>query len=179
VSAALLMAKLSGEMRYALASEATPAAAVQRVNAAFSHSRWEDRFVTLVLALVDPNRHEVTIVNAGHMPPLVRRAGGQVEELGAEVAGVPLGVEPTFAFEQSCEGLSPGDLVVMFTDGISEAMNTGGDLYGVERLRRRLATQAPGGVAQCARGILDDVKHFVGEHDQSDDMCLTCFMRLA
>lgn len=178
VAAALLMAKLSGEMRYALASETNPAAAVQRVNAAFSHSRWEDRFVTLVLVLVDPQNHQMSVVNAGHMPPLVRRSDGSVEELGGSVAGVPLGVDPTFAYEQASGELAPGDLVVMFTDGISEAMNGKGELFGIERLRKRL--QGPSkGVAQYARGLLDDVKRFVGDRDQSDDICLTCFVRLA
>jgi serine phosphatase RsbU (regulator of sigma subunit) len=177
VAAALLMAKLSGEMRYALASEATPAAAVQRVNAAFSHSRWEDRFVTLVLVIVDPQDHKLTVVNAGHMPPLVRRADGRVEELGASIAGVPMGVDSTFTYEQTCADLITGDLVVMFTDGISEAMNGKGELYGIERLRKRL--EAPSaGVAQYARNLLDDVKRFVGDRDQNDDICLTCFVRL-
>ena len=73
ISASLLMAKLSAETRYCLASEPSPAAAVGRLNRAFCDSGWEDRFVTMVLAVLDPRRHEVTVVNAGHLPPLLRR----------------------------------------------------------------------------------------------------------
>jgi len=76
VSASLLMAKLSSEARYCLVSEATPAAAVSRLNGIFCGSRWEDRFVTLVLTVLDPARHEVCLVNAGHMPPLLRHGSG-------------------------------------------------------------------------------------------------------
>ena len=77
VSAALLMAKLSGEVRYCLASEPTPAAAVSRINASFSRSGWQDRFVTFVLAVLDPASSELTVVNAGHMAPLLRQLAGR------------------------------------------------------------------------------------------------------
>ena len=80
------MAKLSGEVRYCLASEPTAAAAMNRINASFSRSGWDDRFVTFVLAVLDPKRHEVTLVNAGHMPPLLRHGEGQVEGVQAELA---------------------------------------------------------------------------------------------
>ena len=93
ISASLLMAKLSSEARYCLASEPTPAEAVAKLNRAFCSSGWEDRFVTLVLAVLDPLRHEATIVNAGHLPPLLRRGTGAVEPVGEEIAQLPLGVE--------------------------------------------------------------------------------------
>ena len=72
IPASLLMARLSADTRYCLASEATPAEAVARLNRVFCDAGWEDRFVTLVLAVLDPARHEVTLVNAGHLPPLLR-----------------------------------------------------------------------------------------------------------
>ena len=79
ISASLLMAKLSAETRYCLASEPDPAQAVGRLNRAFCSSLWEDRFVTMVAAVLDPRRHEATIVNAGHLPPYLRRRDGRVE----------------------------------------------------------------------------------------------------
>jgi hypothetical protein len=78
VSAALLMAKLAGDVRFCLASERDHAEAVRRINAMFASSNWEDRFVTFVLAVLDPTAQEVTIVNAGNMPPLLRHSGGRV-----------------------------------------------------------------------------------------------------
>jgi serine phosphatase RsbU (regulator of sigma subunit) len=176
VSAALLMAKLSGEVRYCLASEPSPAAAVSRINASFSGSGWQDRFVTFVLALLDVEKNELTLVNAGHMPPLLRYGRGKVEPIGADQAGLPLGVDATFQYEQYTRSLMPGDFLTLFTDGISEAMNGAGELYGLDRLRNQLATDTMP-VSGLGRLILDDVKRFVGGRAQSDDMCLACFGR--
>ncbi|HEY1786289.1 MAG TPA: GAF domain-containing SpoIIE family protein phosphatase, partial [Pirellulales bacterium] len=177
VSAALLMAKLSGEVRYCLASERTPAAALNRINAAFSRAGWDDRFVSFILAVLDRSRHEVTIVNAGHMPPLLRHSGGQVESVGDAEAGWLLGIDADFAYQQCSRPLAVGDSLTMFTDGISEAMNASGELYGLERLRAQIAAEGTG-VSGVGRQILDDVRRFVGGRAQSDDMCLVSFGRL-
>ena len=69
-----------------------PAKAVQQINEGFAHRDWQDRFVTMIAAVVNPRTNELTIVNAGHMAPLLRRSGGSVEEIGEEAAGLPLGV---------------------------------------------------------------------------------------
>jgi len=176
VSAALLMAKLSGDVRYCLAAEPTPAEAMNRINVGFSRSGWDDRFVTFVLVVLDPKRHEVTIVNAGHMPPLLRHGEGQVEGVGAAEAGLPLGVDADSQYLQYTRRLEPGDFLTIFTDGISEAMNTDGELYGLFRLREQIGAKVSS-VAALGRHILDDVKCFVGGRPQSDDMCLACFGR--
>jgi serine phosphatase RsbU (regulator of sigma subunit) len=176
VSAALLMAKLSGEVRYCLASERTPAGALNRINASFCRSGWDDRFVTFVLAVLDLKTHEVTVVNAGHMPPLVRHAGGQVMTIGSAEAGLPLGVDADHEYQQCSRSLAPGDFITIFTDGISEAMNSANELYGLERLREQVGAKTAS-VEGLGRHILDDVKRFVGGRKQSDDMCLTCFGR--
>jgi serine phosphatase RsbU (regulator of sigma subunit)/pSer/pThr/pTyr-binding forkhead associated (FHA) protein len=176
IPAALLMAKVSADARYSLASERTAAAAVSRLNQSFARRGWEDRFVTLVLGLIDPTRHTVTVVNAGHMAPYLRDAGGKVREIGEEQAGVPLGVDAEFLYDEfTCE-LAPGESLTMFTDGISEAMNSKQDLYGLERIKEQV-TKGTGNVAKLGQLILDDVKRFVGEQPQSDDMCLLCFGR--
>jgi serine phosphatase RsbU (regulator of sigma subunit) len=177
VSAALLMAKLSGEVRYCLASEPTPADAVSRINASFSRSGWQDRFVTFILAVLDARTSELTLVNAGHMAPLLRHSqGGVVEEIGDDLAGLPLGVDPDYQYEQYSCAIAPGDFLALFTDGISEAMNLDNELYGLERLRK-LLSQPSASVDALGRDILDDVKRFVGGRPQSDDMCLACFGR--
>ncbi len=176
VSAALVMAKFSAEVRYCLASESSAAAAVNRINHSFCNSGWEDRFVTMVMALVDPQREEATIVNAGHMPPMLRRGAGHVESVGGDQAGVPLGVDADCQYAASTVKLNPGDFMTLFTDGISEAMNSENQLYGLERLENQVGAET-GGVATLGRHILDDVKKFVGGRPQSDDMCLLCFGR--
>ncbi|HEX3869840.1 MAG TPA: SpoIIE family protein phosphatase [Pirellulales bacterium] len=178
VSAALLMAKLSSEARYCLVSEADPASAMNRLNAIFGRGGWEDRFVTTVMAVIDLVNHTVTLANAGHMAPLLRRKNGKVEDIGDETAGVPLGVDSDYCYGQSQCTLKPGDLMVVYTDGVSEAMGDKGALFGLERIRAQVAGASSTPATVGAR-VLDDVRRFVGAHTQSDDMCLICFGRPA
>lgn len=176
ISAALLTAKLSAEARYHLASESTLAAALRRMNAAFCSSSWEDRFVTLILAVVEPRTHEVTLANAGHMAPLLRRASGKVDAVGEECAGLPIGIDADYEYEEFRMTLEPGETLTLFTDGFSEAMNQANDLYGIERMQEQLACDESCSGKLGSR-LLDDVKRFVGGRAQSDDMCLICFGR--
>ena len=176
ISASLLMAKLSAETRYCLASDSDPAQAIGRLNRAFCDSAWEDRFVTMVLAVLDPRRHEVTIVNAGHLPPLWRYGPNGVELVAEAQAGLPLGVERDVDYAPCGLPLSPGDSLVLYTDGITEAMNADDELYGFGRLMALLSSDVDR-VGALGDRILADVKRFVGARSQSDDMCLTCFGR--
>ncbi len=177
ISASLLMAKLSAETRYCLASEPSPAAAIERLNRAFCESGWEDRFVTMVLAVLDPRRHEVTVVNAGHLPPLLRRSAAAVEAVGEAESRLPLGVDHDVEYVAHILPLAPGESLVLYTDGITEAMNAKDELYGSQRLLAMLGSDVDR-VGSLGRRILDDVKRFVGARPQSDDMCLTCFGRV-
>ena len=79
-------------------------------------------------------------------------------------------------YDQFSLNLKPGESLTLFTDGFSEAMNVKNDLYGLARLRERLAAPCKG-VQQLGALLLADVKTFVGQHSQSDDMCLLCFGR--
>jgi len=178
ISAALLMAKISALARYLLASERNPALALMRLNASFSRSGWEDRFVTLVLCVIDLDKHEVTIVNAGHTPPLLRHADGSVEDAGESESGVPLGVDGGFEYSYSVVPLLPGDSMTAFADGISEAMNDKEQLYGTDKIREQLRLVRSSAPAVLGNAILDDVKRFIGEHPQLDGMCIVCFGRL-
>jgi len=176
ISASLLMAKLSSETRYCLASEPTPAQAIARLNREFCESGWEDRFVTLAVAVLDPWRHEVTVVNAGHPRPLLRREVGVVEPVAETQTRLPLGVDPNVEYAQCTLPIAPGESLTLYTDGITEAMNANDDLYGGERLLAQLNGEVDS-IRQLGRRILNDVKRFVGARSQSDDMCLTCFGR--
>ena len=177
ISASLLMAKLSAETRYCLASETELPQAMARLNRAFCDSGWEDRFVTIVLAVLDPRRHEVTMANAGHLPPLWRHAAGGIEPVGLAESGLPLGVDRNAEYAPFALSFAPGDSLILYTDGITEALSAGGELYGGGRLLASLGANA-NRVGLLGRRILDDVKRFVGSRPQSDDMCLACFGRL-
>jgi serine phosphatase RsbU (regulator of sigma subunit) len=176
VAAALVMSKLSAEVRYSIASEPTAAKAVDQINNSFCHSGWEDRFATFVLALLDPREHKVTIVNAGHMPPLLRRSPGHVEEVAPEISGLPLGIAEGSSYDSREISLGPGEMVTMFTDGISEALNPANELYTIDRLQEQLGGAADN-TAKLGRTILDDVKRHASGRAQSDDMCLVVFGR--
>jgi serine phosphatase RsbU (regulator of sigma subunit) len=175
VSAALVMARLSAEVRYWLASEPVPAKAVDRINESFCQAGWEDRFVTFVLALLDPRTNRVTIVNAGHMPPFVRHGPNVVETVAPEISGMPLGVaDVPYDFAELI--LSPGEIITVFTDGISEALNPQNELYTLDRLQQQLGLAAES-TTTLGRAVLDDVKRHVAGRSQSDDMCLVIFGR--
>ncbi|MCA9229645.1 MAG: SpoIIE family protein phosphatase [Planctomycetales bacterium] len=176
VSAAILMAKLSSDVRFWLARESDTAKAMGNINAAFSRHDWDDRFVTMVVAVVDPADHMLTLVNAGHMPPLLRNAAGEVMEIGGEEAGLPIGVLDDYQYEAYTHPLEPGDFITVFTDGFSEAMNSKRELYGLERLIEVVGHKEVG-FEDLSQHVLDDVRKFAGDFPQSDDMCLVCFGR--
>jgi phosphoserine phosphatase RsbU/P len=176
ISASLLMAKLSAEARFCLASEPTPAAAVTKLNKVFCGNVWEDRFVTLVLAVIDPVRQVAMIVNAGHLPPLLRCGKDSVQPVGEEITHLPLGVDAETIYEQYAIPLQPGDSLTLYTDGITEAMNAQDELYSLTRLKSQLACDLDR-VSLLGRRILDDVRKFVGTRQQSDDMCMVCLGR--
>lgn len=176
VSAAILMARLSSDVRFCLATEPDIARAIMRINYLFSQQDWEDRFVTMILAVVDPRTHEMTMANAGHMAPLLRSVDGKVVELAEEIAGLPLGVYEDYEYESITRTIEPGEFLTFFTDGFSEAMNADRELYGLERLTEAVGS-AGLGVGELGQHILSDVREFVDGFAQSDDMCLACFGR--
>ena len=176
IAAALLMAKLSAEVRIALVGWARPAEAVIQLNTRLASESVSDRFVTLVLAVLDPGGHVVTVVNAGHMSPMIRRGSEQVEEIGDEEAGVPLAIDDSFEYEQASTSLEPGDFLTIYTDGINEAMDEAGNQFGVDRIREHVALAADGPESLGLR-VVEDVRRFVGNQPQNDDMCLVCFGR--
>ncbi len=176
IPASLLMARLSADVRYCLASEPSPAEAVAHLNRVFFSAGWEDRFVTLVLAVLDPLRNELTLVDAGHPPAYLQHAGKVCEAVDDASVRLPLGVMDNAEYVQVTHPMAPGDRLVLYTDGISEAMNEDNELYGLQRLYEQVA--GPGAsVLIYAQGILGNVKQFVGKRAQSDDMCLVCLGR--
>lgn len=179
IPAALLMAKVASEAKFYLATVPNPAHAIMHLNNSFCALGFDDKFCTFVLQLIDPQEHTVTIVNAGHMPPMVRKADGTVLEVGEAEAGTPLGVAPDFEYELFRYQMEPGDSMTSFTDGISEAMNAAGQLYDIPRIREQLLSAKPESMEQMGQQILADVRKFVAGYKQSDDMCLVCFGRKA
>jgi phosphoserine phosphatase RsbU/P len=177
VSAALVMAALSADVRYCLASERDLAKAVSLINESFLRGGWDDRFASMVVAVLDPRTHHVTLVSAGHLPVFLREASGRVQMVGTDLGCLPLGLDATRGYE-ACElDLAAGSTLVFYTDGISEAMDHEQRLYGLERLEKVL-TERGGGAGELGRRLLADVERHAAGQIRSDDMCLMCVGRL-
>ncbi|MFM7207020.1 MAG: SpoIIE family protein phosphatase [Planctomycetaceae bacterium] len=177
VSAALLMAALSADVRYCLASEPDLGAAVATINESFLRGGWDDRFATLVVAVLDPRRHVATVCNAGHLPGFLRHPDGHVTAVADDLGGLPLGMAGPGATFRTCEvSLPPGATLVLVTDGISEALDHLQECYGFGRLEA--AIEGGGTAADTGRRILADVARHASAEPQSDDICLICIARL-
>ncbi len=174
IPAALLMARLYSATRYHLLNQPDLGLALQDLNRDISTSGLGHRFVTCALAVIDPATRQVTLANAGHLPPLIRHADGSITEVVSEHSGMPLGIVPEQEFGQQTHQLSGGDTWLMFTDGVTEAMNEDSEIFGTGRLKDSLA-RASKELEPLIQTIVDDVENHCGERDQSDDMCLTGF----
>lgn len=177
VPAALLMARLHASARYHLLSAATAADALTSLNQEIMSSGLGFRFITLAIAILNPQKHELDIANAGHLPPLVRSADRQVISVGQAESGMPLGVSANQSFRQLVVPLQPDDTVLFFTDGVTEAMSPAMQLYGRNRLSETMAL-GPLEVGKLVPAIIDDVEKFFDSVTQRDDLCTVALRRL-
>ena len=175
VAAAMLMAKLSAEARYCLASEQTPAVAVTKLNHRLCQLNL-NRFVTFILVVIDPATDEATIVNAGHMSPMYRRIDGTVEEPGQDEAGIPLGIMDDVEYKQASITLQPDELLTLYTDGLDEAANPTGEQYTIERIRDRIK-ESDGTPDGTGEALIADIRDHIIGRPQDDDMCLVVLRR--
>jgi serine phosphatase RsbU (regulator of sigma subunit)/pSer/pThr/pTyr-binding forkhead associated (FHA) protein len=176
VAAALMMAKFSGDTRYCILTEDGPAPAATRLNNLLCAAGIEDKFITLSLGVLDAPSRKLTLASAGHTPVLIRRADGRVEEVGQEFSGVPLGIMEDSVYEHAEVQLNVGDVVVIYSDGVTDARSLAEELYDSQnnhRLLRRVAMSS-GGPAAVGRSILQDIREFSAERSQADDITLVC-----
>jgi serine phosphatase RsbU (regulator of sigma subunit) len=185
VPAALLMAKLSAEARYCMLAHEDPAQAVTALNEILLQFNTMDRFVTLVATLLDRSRHTVTVVNAGHMPPLVfRRAALALEEaVPQSLGGLPLGVIEGQTYAACQIELQPGDSLVLYTDGVTDALDVKGEPFGPEGVRRAVLDDSALAAAQyrpeqVGKQVIEAVRRHAAGRPQNDDIALVTFGRL-
>ena len=116
----------------------------------------------------------MTIVNAGHMPPILRRGNGEIEQLAIEEAGLPLGILEDFEYESIEIDISAGDVIVLYTDGINEAMDADGEQLGTDAMIKEMQasqTKTPETIGDL---ICQTVSRHVGRTPAIDDMCIVC-----
>ncbi len=147
VPAALLMAKISADARFCSLTESSVADLVFRLNELMQEAGMLDRFVTLSAMLLNPNDHTVTIASAGHNPPIIfRQADNTYQEATTrDMAGFPLGVADGIPYESVTLTLEPGDCIVQYTDGVSEARSRDDKDFGNENIFVALKVRAADG----------------------------------
>ncbi len=169
MSAALLMSNLQATAKAYATSESSPKGLCGKVNRAICNSITSEKFITFFYAVLDSEGHRLTYTNAGHNPPLIAREDRACQRL--ETGGAVLGVFADGSYEQASIDLLPGDRLVIFTDGITEAADSNDQEFGEERLFALLRENPAAAAADLRDAIMRSVTQFCRE-DFADDATL-------
>lgn len=172
VPAALVMASTHALLRSAAKPEASPSGVLREVNDLLHPQIPVHMFVTCLVLIFDPATGSATFANAGHNLPYLRRAG-EVTQLHAR--GMPLGLMPGSEYEEHATTIEPGDVVVLYSDGITEQHNAAGEMFDFARMADVVAASATG--AQVVDGCMSALTAFSGACEQEDDITLVAVSR--
>ena len=177
VPAALVMSTTCGMLRLAAQSYSSPGEMLQRLNEALFTSIPPNMFVTCFYCVLDPESGRLVYANAGHdLPYLGRRSGDDAEELRAR--GMPLGLMPEMSYEEKEASLREGESVLFYSDGLVEAHDPKGEMFGFPRLRELVAESSK--ERSLGDVLLEELYSFVGEDwEQEDDITLLTLERSA
>lgn len=173
VAASLLMAHLNAMFRSLIQTRLPVPQLVERANDLFSRSAISSHYATLVCARAEPSGR-IEVCNAGHCPPLVVR-GTDVTAVGS--TGFPLGIRSSGEYDVSHVTLAPGETLFLYTDGLTEAADSGENEFGVDRLKRFLAANAALSPGVLASACLEDLAAFRGESAPTDDLSMMVVRR--
>jgi serine phosphatase RsbU (regulator of sigma subunit) len=168
--AALIMANLQASLRTVVGVTTNLSDAVRRINDLIYDNTPPEQYITFFVALFDPGKKQLTYVNAGHNPPLLVQKEGEVELL--QKGGLILGAVPGVPFEQDEVRLQTDDLLLIYTDGLSEAMNADGEEFGEERilnLANHCRHLSPSELLECLK---TEARKFTGDGVWQDDLTL-------
>ena len=171
VPAALYMMSSRTLLKGAAIGCESPSQVLDEVNSLLQDDSDTGMFVTLFYGIYDPATNEFTYANGGHNPPLIVHADGSSTVL-AMTGGVALGVVPSIQYEQTTVALSPGDTILLYTDGITDATNEEGEFFGLERLQATFAGNPPRDSRAANDAVFEALQNFVGDAAQADD--ITC-----
>jgi sigma-B regulation protein RsbU (phosphoserine phosphatase) len=175
VPASLIMAMCRGVLRREALDASLPSDVLRRVNSLLYPDIREDMFISMAYAILDGPGGKFTLARAGHDAPLLYRAATrEVKNLSPK--GMALGIDSGEVFNRVCADLSlllePGDCILLYTDGATEALNADGVEYGVGRLAKALRSVADQGAAAVLRHVAEDVSSFTGRESKQDDFTL-------
>jgi sigma-B regulation protein RsbU (phosphoserine phosphatase) len=171
-AAAVVMAMLHAILHAYPHQARGPAEMLEHANEHLAAKRIENSFVTAFLAVYDPASRRLTYARAGHSPPLVRcaGAGGSVHRLDA-VGGIPLGVLDPVRYEEATVGLEPGQTLLLYTDGVTEARGPDGSMFGIDGIERALA-ESTGEPRRVVESIMGPLTRHTGGVRPGDDQTL-------
>ena len=173
IPAAMLMATFQASLKtLSTAQVALPELAANMNRYACTNSQGGLRFTTAFLAEYDSVHRSIHYINAGHNNPILRRASGQIERL--DVGGLPFGIMPDVKYDSATVTLAPGDWLVIFTDGLVEAVNARDEEYGEARLLSALEAGKSAEPADLLKRLMFELDAFVGNTPQHDDV--TCML---
>jgi hypothetical protein len=133
--------------------------------------------VTMLAVVLDPKTHELSIVSAGHMSPIWRWANGTAEDLEIDRPGLPLGVIRGIEYEEQIIRFLPGDMLLLYTDGLFEALDPQSRVFSIDRIRSCLEGNDMD-VTTTGQTIVSNVVRHMTSSPQYDDICLVCLQRL-
>lgn len=169
IPAALIMAGFRMSLLAEIRNNFAIRAIMRKVNSLLYESTDSDKFVTAFYGVLDVKSRVLTFANAGHNPPLLLRSDGSSEHL--HDGGVALGVLPDAQYEERPQALRPGDVLVLYTDGVSEAMSPDGDQFGEERIQEFVLRLRDRSASEIVEGLVASVTEWC-EGRSSDDLTL-------
>lgn len=175
VSAALYASKLTTDLRYQAVGQTQPGDILTRTNRILASRDHEGMFATLAVVVIDPSAGTIELANAGHPPPFVRRRDGRVLSLGRP-GGSPLGLDPDAVFQPTHCDLLPGEALVLYTDGVIEALDAKQELFDEERTLAAIR-HSDGTVDGILTSLRTAIDAFIGRAPQSDDVTMLCLRR--
>lgn len=178
VPGALIMSRMSSVVQNTMSFTDDVALAIQRINSHMCHNMVEGRFVTYILGVIDLRTNRITLANAGHMSPLIRKPDGSVDEFDDSTIGIPVGIMDGYPYEVVEREIAAGEMFVLITDGVDEAMDPDGGLYTKERVREFVRDGSPD-PEELGRALLSDVRRHANGRAQNDDITIMTFGRLS
>lgn len=177
VPGALIMSRIASAVQNTMSFTDDVGLAIQRINAHMCHNMVEGRFVTYILGVIDLKTNIITLTNAGHMSPVIKKLDGSIEEFSDDIIGIPIGIMDGYPYEVVQRQIDPGDIFTLITDGVDEAMDPDGNLYSKDRVVEfiRNGSRDP---EQLGKDMLADVRSHANGRAQNDDITIMVFGRL-
>lgn len=177
VPGALIMSRISSVVQNTMSFTDDVSVAIHRINDHMCHNMVEGRFVTYILGVIDLKKHVITLTNAGHMSPVIKKPDGSIEEFSDDIIGIPVGIMEGYPYEVVERKIEPGEIFTLITDGVDEAMNPKGDLYSKERVVE-FVKNGPTDPAELGKDLLADVRAHADGRPQNDDITIMVFGRI-